>query len=142
MANFMYGAGREGFLVGEINWDTAVIKAALVSGYDEQVTHKFFSDVIANADAVVASAELSPKTATDGVADAGDITFLAVPAGDPIDTIVVYQASGVEGGAEVVDAQKRLIACYNQSTGVPLPITPNGGDITIMWDNSLGLFTL
>lgn len=142
MANALYGPGREGFLKGEIDWD-AVIKVALVSGYTRSGSHKFMDDVTGNGGTIVATATLSPKTATNGVADAGDVTFTAVPAGDPIEHLVVYQASAVTGGADVAESAQRLIASYDTSSGVALPITPNGGDITIQWDNSgVGLFTL
>lgn len=143
MANAMYGPGREGFLKGEIDWDTATMKVALVAGYTKVGSHKFMSDVTGAGGVIVASATLSPKTATNGVADAGDVTFTEVPAGDPITTLVVFQSSAVSGGADVAEEAQRLIAAYDTSTGVPLPITPNGGDITIQWDNSgVGLFTL
>lgn len=142
MANALYGPGREGFLKGEIDWD-ATIKVALVSGYTRSGSHKFVQDVLDNGGTIVASATLSPKTATNGVADAGDVTFAEVPAGDPIEHLVVFQASAVGGGADVAADAQRLIASYDTSSGVALPITPNGGDITIQWDNSgVGLFTL
>lgn len=45
MANALFDPGREGFLAGEIDWDTATIKAALVHGYTFSASHKFVSEV-------------------------------------------------------------------------------------------------
>lgn len=144
MANALYAKGREGFLAGEIDFDTAVIKAALVSGYTADLaTHKFVSDVTTAGGTLVATATLSPKTITDGTADAGDVTYSAVAAGDPIEHILVFQASAVTGGADVAASAQRVIALYDSSTGVALPVTPNGGDITVQWDSGANkMFTL
>ena len=143
MANALYGPGREGFLKGEIDWDTARIKVAMVSGYTRSGTHKFVQDVLDAGGTIVAQAELTPKTAVNGVADAGDVTFTEVPAGDPITHLIVFQSSAVTGGADVGAGSQRLIASFDTSSGVPLPITPNGGDITIQWDNgSYKIFSL
>ena len=45
MANALYDPGREGFLDGSIDWDTATIKVAMVRGYTFSAAHKFVSDV-------------------------------------------------------------------------------------------------
>lgn len=136
MANALYDLGREGFLAGEIDWDTAVFKASLVRGYTPNLaTHKFVSDVTGAGGTLVAtSAALSSKTVTLGVADAADVTYTAVAAGAAIPYILVYQASAVTGGADVAASAQRVIALYDSSTGVALPVTPNGGDITVQWD--------
>lgn len=133
MANAMYELGREGFLAGEIDWDTAVIKAALIRTYTPDLNaHKFMSSLPAP---VATSAAFTSKTVTLGVADAADITFSAVPAGAAIPYVVIFQASAVTGGADVANTAQRLIALIDTTTGVTLPITPNGGDIIISWDN-------
>ncbi len=127
MANALYGKGREGFLAGEIDWDTDVIKAILIDAADYTVnlgTHQFLSDIPAPA-RVAVSAPITGKTVADGVADADDLTFPAV-AGDPAEALVIYQDTGSE-------ASSRLIAYIDTATG--LPVTPNGGDINVAWDN-------
>lgn len=135
MANALFDAGREGFLAGEIDWDTAVIKAVLVRSYTFSAAHKFMSDATtAGASIVATSAAMTSKTVTGGVADAADVTFTAVTAGAAITSILVYQSSAVTGGADVAASAQRLIAYLDTATG--LPVTPNGGDITIQWDNT------
>lgn len=82
-------------------------------------------DDIAAAARVATSANLTSKTATDGVLDAADVTLSAVT-GDPSEGIVLYKDTGTA-------STSRLIALIDTATG--LPITPNGGDISISWDN-------
>jgi hypothetical protein len=79
------------------------------------------------------SAALGTKSVTDGVADAADVTFTAVTANATGHTLLVFQASAVGGGADVAASAQRLIAWID--TGTNLPVTPNGGDITVAWDN-------
>lgn len=102
MANALFSPGREGFLDGTIDYDTAVIKTSLVRGYTFSAAHKFVSDATtAGATLVATSAALGSKTVTDGVADAADVTDTAVAAGAAITSILVFQASAVTGGADV-----------------------------------------
>jgi len=137
MSNALFDPGREGFLAAEIDWDTAVLKCALVRGYTFSAAHKFVSDVTGAGGTLVAtSAALASKTVTGGVADAADVTFAAVAAGAAVTGILVFQSSAVTGGADVAATAQRLIAWYD--TGTNLPITPNGGDITISWGNVAG----
>jgi hypothetical protein len=134
MASALFDPGREGFLAGEIDWDTAVIKCALVRGYTFASTHKFVSDVTGAGGTLVAtSAALTSKTVTGGVADAADVTFATVAAGAAIPAIVVFQSSAVTGGADVAASAQRLIGYIDTATG--LPVTPNGQNITVAWDS-------
>lgn len=127
MPNALYDKGREGFLAGEIDWDADVIKAVLIDAADYTVNlaaHQFLSDIPLAA-RVATSAALTGKTVANGVADADDLTLSAV-SGDPAEALVIYQDTGTEGTS-------RLIAYIDTATG--LPVTPNGGDITVAWDN-------
>lgn len=134
MANGLWDPGREGFLDGTIDWDTAVMKAALVRGYTFSAAHKFVSDVTTAGGTLVAtSAALSSKTVTNGVADAADVTFSAVASGAAITGVAIFQSSAVAGGADVAATAQRLVCWIDTATG--LPVTPNGGDITITWDS-------
>lgn len=102
MANALFDPGREGFLAGEIDWNTAVIKCALVRGYTFSAAHKFVSDVTGAGGTLVAtSGALTSIAVTNGVADAADVTFTAVPSGAAITSIIVFQSSAVGGGADV-----------------------------------------
>lgn len=137
MANALYDPGREGFLLGEIDWDTAVIKAALVrltAGGAAVFTasHKFVSDLTATHTLAATSAALSSKTGTSGVANAGTVTFTAVAANVNNHVLILFQSSAVTGGADVAATAQRLIAWID--TGTNIPVVPNGGDITVTWD--------
>lgn len=132
MANALFNPGREGFLDGTIDWDTAVIKVALVRGYTFDATDKFVSD-LTGATLHVTSSALANKTKTDGIADADDVVFTAVTADANNHVVIVFQSSAVGGGADVAATAQRLIAFYD--TGTNIPVVPNGGDATIAWDN-------
>ena len=125
MASALYDKGRQGFLDGTIDWDTNNIKAILVDTGTYTVnlaTHDNLDDV---SGIVATSGNLASKTVTDGVADAADVTFTAV-SGASVEAVILYQDTGTA-------ATSRLIAYIDTGTG--LPVTPNGGDITIQWDN-------
>jgi hypothetical protein len=127
MSNALYDLGREAFLAGDIAWDTDNIKCVLVDTADYTVnlaTHQYLSDVTAGG-RVATSTNLTSKTIAAGVADAADVVLSSV-SGDESEAIVIYQDTGVEGTS-------RLIAYVDTATG--LPVTPNGGDITIQWDS-------
>ena len=126
MANALYDHGRNAFLRGEIAWHSDTIKVILVDTDDYTVdlaNHDYLDDVPAAAR--VATATLSGKTATAGVADADDTTFSSVT-GDTCEALIIYKDTGTESTSP-------LIAYIDSATG--LPITPNGGDITVKWDD-------
>lgn len=127
MANGLYDKGRQGFLDGTISWSSDNIKIVLVDAADYTVslsTHEFLSDIPSGA-RVATSDNLTTKTSTSGIADADNVTFTAVT-GDPSEAIVIYK--------DTTNASTSpLIAYIDTATG--LPVTPNGGDITITWDN-------
>lgn len=127
MANALYDFGRQGFLEGSIDWDTDTIKLILVDVADYTVnlaTHDNLDDVPAAA-RVATSGALASKTVTAGVADAADVTLSAV-SGDASEAIVFYKDTGTE-------STSRLIAYVDTATG--LPVTPNGGDVIVQFDN-------
>jgi hypothetical protein len=130
MAAAVFPLGREGFLLGEIDWDTAVIKIALTRGYTYDANDKFVSDLTSVTQVAVAT--LGTKTGALGVADAADFTFTSVTGGAACDALIIYQASAVGGGADVATNAQRVILYDNAATG--LPVTPNGGDITVTFD--------
>jgi hypothetical protein len=140
VANTLFNPAKEGFLAGEIDWDTAVIKVALVRGYTVSAAHKFVSDVTTASGVIAAtSAALTAKTLVSGVADAADLTFTAVASNAATHGLLVFQSSAVTGGADVAASAQRVIAWFD--TGTNLPITPNGGDIAVTW-NASGIFSI
>jgi hypothetical protein len=136
MANALFDPGREGFLDGTIDYDTAVIKVSPIRGYTFSAAHKFVSDVTGAGGTIhgAAAVTLASKTVTAGVADAADITFTALTAtGAAACSLLIYQASAVTGGADVAATAQRVIGWID--TGTNIPFTPNGGDVTVAWDN-------
>jgi hypothetical protein len=148
MANALYGPGREGFLAGEIDWDTAVIKVAAVrltagGAAVFTSTQKFMSELLTTHTIHGTPATLASKTVTNGTADAADLSpaYAALAANANAHVLVIFQASAVTGGADVATSSQRLIAWID--TGTNIPFTPNGGDVNIAWDNGANkIFTL
>ena len=130
MANLLYGKGREKFLSGAIDWSTDDIKVSLVDTGTYTVaidTHEFYTDL---SGVVQDSGNLTSKTVTLGVADAANVTFGTVT-GAQVDAVVIWKDTRGAGGTL---STSPLIA-YIDSAGGTLPITPNGGDITVAWDS-------
>ena len=127
MANALFDKARQRFLEGQFNWNTDTIKAVLVDTGTYTVNlsaHEFLSDIGTGA-RISTSGAFTGKVTTGGAADANDITFTSVT-GASIEAIVLYKDTGT-------DSTSPLIAFIDTATG--LPITPNGGDIIITWDN-------
>lgn len=133
MANALFDPGREGFLAGEIDWDTATIRAALLRGYTFNVSHRFVSQVTAAGGVMPSSVVLTGKSIASGVADANDAVFPAVPVGPQVDMVLLYQSSAVGGGADVPSTSQRLIGLVDTAAG--LPVTPSGLGVAVLWDN-------
>ncbi len=126
MANALYGIGRQGFLDGSLDWDTQDIRIILSDDADYVKSidvDNALDDIAAGAREATSDALVS-KTVVLGVADAADKTWSTV-SGDVCEEIVIYYHSGVE-------STSLLIANIDTATG--LPVTPNGGDITVQWD--------
>jgi hypothetical protein len=131
VANRLYDKGREAFLgpaSGQVNWLNDTIKVVLcTSAYTPNTaTDQYLSDVPGGS-RVATSSALTGKTITAGVADADDVTFAAVAGGSTVTQAVVYKDTGVA-------ATSPLIALLD--TAVGFPITTNGNDITLLFDNS------
>jgi len=131
MANALYDKGREGFLDGSIDWDTDNIKAVLVdddqgAGYVPDLGTDEFLSVIPADCRIATSANFTAKTVAAGVADAADITFSAVAAGYVCEYVAIFKDTGDP-------ATSRLIALIDTATG--LPVTTNGNDVNVTWDN-------
>jgi hypothetical protein len=134
MSNAMFDPGREGVVDGTISLSVAVIKVALVSGYTFSAAHKFMSDIVGAGGGTIQGTPqtLASKTFTNGVFDAADPSFTAVPTA-PACKLVYYQASAVTGGSDVANTAQRVLCVFD--TGTNLPVTPNGGDINVAHDN-------
>lgn len=128
MANALYAKGKEKLLssTSAISLDTDVIKVALVKDDYAQnlTTDEFYTSI--SASVIGTPQTLASKTITAGVFDAADITFATVTAGSVCEGVVIYKDTGVAGTSS-------LLAYIDVISGFPL--TTNGGDVTIQWDN-------
>jgi hypothetical protein len=129
MANALFTAYVNNMLTQaatQVDLDGDSIRAILVDhGVDAPVvsTDDFLDDIGAGARIAVSSA--MTVTISGRVVDMTDVTFTAVT-GASVESIVIYKHTGT-------DSTSRLIAYIDTATN--LPVTPNGGDITITWDN-------
>lgn len=76
---------------------------------------------------IALSGPLTTKVVAGGIFDADDTTFLAVAAGSSCSAVVLYKDTGNA-------STDPLISFHGDLTG--LPVTTNGGDITINWDTA------
>lgn len=134
MANVLYDTGREAFLEGSINWLTAPIRAALISIANNPTAYvfnaslnTFFASIPTGARVGFSIASLGTKTGTQGVADAADTVFSAV-SGPTVGAVVILRSTATANGSDW-----QLIAYIDTATG--MPVGPNGGDITVVWDS-------
>jgi hypothetical protein len=110
---------------------TGTVKVALVDTgtYTYSAAHEFLSSLSGR---VGTDQTIGSKTYTNGVFDGADVTFSAV-SGASVEALVIYIDTGVAGTS-------RLVAYID--TGVTgLPVTPNGGDISVTF-NASGIFAL
>lgn len=133
MANALYPLWKEALIQASSDSAlTGTVKAALVDTgtYTYSAAHQFLSSlsgVVGTAGTIGAT-----KSYTNGVFDGANVTYTAV-SGNTAEAIVLYIDTGVAGTS-------RLVAYID--TGVTgLPVTPNGGDITVTWSAS-GIFSL
>lgn len=124
MANAIYPKWKEAVIQGSANSSLAGdVKAILVdtADYTYNAAHDFLDDVTGAA-IVATSANLGTKTYTNGTFDTADFTFTAVT-GDQSEALIIYIDTGSA-------ATSRLV-CYRDTGVTGLPVTPNGGDITV-----------
>lgn len=129
MANAIYPKCKEAFLTGSISWTSDAIRVVLVdtASYTYSTAHQYLSDIPAPA-RVATSGDLTGKTATDGVADASDVTFTAL-SGATVEALVIYKNTGTASTSP-------LIAYIDTSGASPIAFTPNGGDLTVAWPST------
>lgn len=132
MASAVYTSAKKAFLDADIDLLVDTIRAVLIDTgtYTFSAAHDFYNDL--SGVVGTESGALASKTTTGGTFDAADITFTAVT-GNTVEAIVIFK----DTGNVATDA---LIA-YIDSASSGLPVTPNGGDINIVW-NASGIFSL
>ena len=138
MANAVYPLWKQEILKGTSNnllnsaeGATGVYAALVDTGtYTYSAAHQFYSSL---SGVVGTDQEILTKTQVNGTFDGTDLTYTAVT-GASVEAIVLYRKNA---GANTTWP---LIAYID--TGVTgLPVTPNGGNITITW-NASGIFTI
>lgn len=133
MANAIYPKYKEALLDGLANIDIndGTVKVALIDTgvYTYNAAHDFYDDVTG----VVGTPQtIANTTVTDGLFDGDNVTFTAVT-GNSVEALIIYIDTGSA-------ATSRLVA-YIDTSVTGLPVTPNGGDISITW-NASGIFQL
>jgi hypothetical protein len=111
---------------------TTGLYAALVDTgtYTYSSAHQYYSSL---SGVVGTDQEVTSPTLTSGLIDGGDVTYSSV-SGNSVEAIVLYRKNA---GANTT---WRLVA-YIDTSVTGLPVTPNGGNITITW-NASGIIQL
>jgi hypothetical protein len=135
MANAIYPKWKEAVMQASANSSLGgTVKAALVDTgtYTYSAAHEFLSSLSGR---VGTDQTLSNKTFVDGVLKNTVASTWPAVSGASVEAIVIYIDTGVAGTS-------RLVA-YIDTGQTGLPVTPNGGDITVTWDSGTdGIFRL
>jgi len=133
MANAIYPLWKEAIIQASASsalngsGTTGVFAALVDTGtYTYSTAHQYYSDLsgIVGTDQEIGAT----KTYTSGVLDGADLTFSSVT-GATVEALVLYVKNA---GANTT---WRLFA-YIDTSVTGLPVTPNGGDITVSWNAS------
>jgi hypothetical protein len=122
-----------------VDFDADTISPMFVDHADDTpvlATDDFLSDIASAAriPAIGSAPSLASKTigtVAAGVADAADTVFTSLT-GDQAESLILFKNTGT-------DTTSDLIAYWDTATG--LPLTPNGGDVTVQW-NASGIFQI
>lgn len=133
MANTIYPLYKQALIDGDtlVDLNDLTVKVALVDtgAYTYSGAHQFLTSLTG----VIGTAQtIANTTVNNGLFDGDNVTYTSVT-GNSAEALVIYIDSGVA-------ATSRLVA-YIDSGVTGLPVTPNGGDITITWSVS-GIFAL
>lgn len=134
MPNALYGLGKQKLLsaTNAISLDVDTINVSLVTtAYAQNLnTDEWFTSISSflagGAQSAMNTQTLIGKSIALGVFDAGDVTFPAVTAGQVCEGVVIWKSTGTAGTSP-------LLAYIDTITGFPL--TTNGGDVVVQWDN-------
>lgn len=131
MANAIYPKYKEAILAASANVSltTGTVKVALSTAAYNSV-HDFYDDVSANT--IGTPQTITGTTVTNGLFDGSDVTFTAV-SGSQVTSLILYIDTGTPGTSRLVT--------FLDTNVTGLPVTPNGGNISITW-NASGIFQL
>lgn len=136
MAGF-YKKSKAKFAAGQLSWANdggGNIKALLVDTglYTVDLTnHEFLSDIPAGARIAMSGAldGLSVDDPVGGVLDADDETIFGVTGGT-VEATVFLKDTGVASTSPLIIFNDNIVI-----NGGPPPLTPDGGDVTLTFDN-------
>lgn len=131
--NALFTLGKQALLADQIDLSVDTIKVALVkSSYTPNTsTHQYYSDLTPASNVAGTPQTLGSKTFTSGAFASAGVTFSAV-ASATINYLVIYKDTGTT-------TTSPLLAVYDTASGGNLPLTTNGGDVSI---SSTTWFTL
>jgi hypothetical protein len=134
MANALYQKWKEQLLqfTANNNLSAGTVKVALIDTgvYTYNAADQFYS--AASAAAVGTPQTIGSKTFTNGVFDGADVTYTSVT-GSTVEALILYIDTG--------SAATSPLVAYIDTSVTGLPVTPNGGNIDIIW-NASGIFAL
>ncbi len=139
MANRFYDSFKNKLLdigaSGAIDFNTNTIKAVLIDEgvYTYSAAHNFMDDITGTIGTPQTIGSPTVGTVAAGVFDGDNVTFTAV-SGASVEAILLYMDTG---GASSTNPVIGLI----DQVSAGLPVTPNGGDITITW-NASGILSI
>lgn len=131
MANAIYPLYKQALLDAstDVDINDGTVKVALsTAAYNS--AHQYYSSV--SASTVGTPQTINNTTVTNGLFDGDDVTYTAVT-GSQVTALIIYIDTGNT-------ATSRLVAFIDTSV-TNLPVTPNGGNISITW-NASGIFQL
>lgn len=139
MANALYPVWKQNLLAGtagyDLDNDTAndgPYAALIDTGtYTYDAAHDMYNDI---SGVVGTDQRIVAPTVALGVFDGNDLTFPTV-SGATVEALIIYRHNS---GA---NSTWPLVCYYDDASGTGLPVTPNGGNITITWPGG-GIFTL
>lgn len=138
MANALYPIWKQELMQATANTPlngsgtTGVYTSLLTASYVYSALHQFYASFIASPDAVVGTDQEigATKTYANGTFDGADLTYTAVT-GPVVTQLGLYVKNA---GANTT---WRLV-CFLDTSVTGLPVTPNGGNITVTWFNNTG----
>lgn len=140
MSNVVYPLFKQALLAGtagrDLDNDTAddgPFCSLVTAGYTYDGAHDFYNDLTPASNVVGTDQRLTAPTVVNGTFDGSDVTYTAVT-GSAVTQLIFYRHN--------TGANTTWPLFLKLDTGVTgLPVTPNGGNISITW-NASGVFTI
>jgi hypothetical protein len=131
MSNFLFPAGRAGFLSASMGWLAGSVPGTwvpyIMGSWAVDQTAVFLSDIPA-AVWRARGTYLVTKTVASGIADAADTTIAAVGSAGSATAVAIVLVN------ETNASNTSLLGAY-VDTATGMPFLPNGADVPVVWDN-------